>query len=97
MVDRDIQAESDKARARCQQYVRKQATDTEVSPSANAPGDSNESSNYAVEMYGLRKTYQRGGKLFKRQAPFVAVRGNWLGIHEGVQCYGLVMIAWTTR
>ncbi len=40
---------------------------------------------YAVEMFGLRKVYRRGNLL--RHRPFVAVRGNWLGIYEG----GLVL------
>lgn len=37
---------------------------------------------YAVEMYGMRKVYRRRGSLL-RSRPFVAVRGNWLGIYEG--------------
>ena len=35
---------------------------------------------FAVEMFGLRKAYGRG---LLRRRPFVAVRGNWLGIYEG--------------
>ncbi|KAL4434281.1 hypothetical protein ABPG75_000722 [Micractinium tetrahymenae] len=42
---------------------------------------------YAVEMFGLRKVYKRGG-LFRRK-PFVAVRGNWLGVHQG-ECFALL-------
>lgn len=37
---------------------------------------------YAVEMYGMRKVFRRRGSLL-RSRPFVAVRGNWLGIYEG--------------
>lgn len=45
---------------------------------------------YAVEMFGLRKVYSRGGLL--RRRPFVAVRGNWLGVHQGAQGCGAL---WT--
>ncbi|KAL4424942.1 hypothetical protein ABPG77_009671 [Micractinium sp. CCAP 211/92] len=53
-------------------------TGTEVAP-AGRP--------YAVEMFGLRKVYKRGS-LFRRK-PFVAVRGNWLGVHQG-ECFALL-------
>lgn len=36
---------------------------------------------HAIKMFGLRKVYDRGSVFRKR--PFVAVDGNWLGVHEG--------------
>eukprot|EP00887_Chlorella_sp_A99_P004461 scaffold30.g4461.t1 len=55
---------------------------------------------YALEMFGLRKVYPpRGGGgpaaaalarlLRRRRAPFVALRGNWLGVREG-ECFCLL-------
>ena len=75
-LDLDVQGEAQRMEARCQNYVRLHSGATTQTPNPDT------STNYAVEMYGLGKTYKRGGLVFGRQKPFLAVRGNWLGIHE---------------
>ncbi|PSC73883.1 ABC transporter A family member 2 isoform B [Micractinium conductrix] len=43
---------------------------------------------YAVELFGLRKVFKRGNPL-RRRKPFIAVRGSWLGVHQG-ECFCLL-------
>ncbi|KAI3423876.1 hypothetical protein D9Q98_009710 [Chlorella vulgaris] len=43
---------------------------------------------FSVQMWGLRKVYRRGF-LPGRRRPFVAVRGNWLGVRHG-ECFCLL-------
>lgn len=79
-ADPDVLAEAQRMEARCKSYVRLHSS----GPDAPTVGDdAGPVTSYAVEMYGLRKTFPRGGLVFGRQAPFIAVRGNWVGIHEG--------------
>ncbi|KAL4855684.1 ABC transporter A family member 11 [Chlorella vulgaris] len=47
-----------------------------------------EGQSFSVQMWGLRKVYRRGF-LPGRRRPFVAVRGNWLGVRHG-ECFCLL-------
>ena len=79
-ADVDVQAEAQRMEARCKSYVRLHSSGVAASTTGD---DAGPVTSYAVEMYGLRKTFPRGGLVFSKQSPFIAVRGNWVGIHEG--------------
>ena len=66
--------------ARCKGYVRLHSSGVDASTMGD---DAERVTSYAVEMFGLRKTFPRGGMVFSKQNPFIAVRENWVGIHEG--------------
>jgi len=75
-ADADVIAEQEKIAARCEAYISREGAVTA----------SQEGTPYAVQMFGLRKTYKRAG-LFSKKPPFVAVESNWLGICEGLFHY----------
>ena len=83
-LDVDVQAEQLEMKNRCEAYMKRNGA---ISPSV-AADVSEAGQKFAVEMYGLRKTYKRGG-LFKRSKVFAAVNGNCFGIREG-ECFCLL-------
>lgn len=68
--DIDVKAEQEEMKARCEAYIKRNG------------GTGKEDRKFAIEMYGLRKTYKRGN-LFRKSKIFTAVAGNCYGIRQG--------------
>lgn len=75
-VDVDVKQEGDKVRKRAEQYVLRSGQ-----PQASDSNQQADSRQHAIEMFGLRKVYNRGNIVIGRE--FVAVKANWIGIYEG--------------
>lgn len=72
-MDVDVQAEQEEMKQRCDSYIKRQGASLD---------DDDGARKFAVEMYGLRKTYLQRS-LFLRKKEFTAVKHNWFGIREG--------------
>lgn len=79
-TDVDVIAEQETLRQRCEAYI----------GDAGHTEKTGDVTSYAIEMFGLRKTFSRSS-LFRRREPFVAVEGNWLGIREGANAFEIIV------
>lgn len=76
-VDTDVETEGIAMRDSCQKFI------------DGSEGATDDDSTPAIQVFGLRKEYRRGGRIFRRKSPFVAVKGTWLGVRYG-ECFCLL-------
>ena len=70
-LDIDVKAEQDEMKVRCEGYIQRNGASLK------------DDSKFAIEMFGLRKTYKRG-TFFRKSKVFIAVAGNCYGIRQGM-------------